>query len=354
MRSPVRLPARSSSISYLGVVPSATGSLCRCPRGLPGNANAPPAGRVAGSPPAWLLLRRVLRRREGLCCAQRRAALARQLDPQAQALGQQARARSILGAERTLGTREPDVMQQPAERQAVLAHQPDPLAAGPGQLGGLVAGGFEPAVQSLGEQPRRASQVTDMVLDQPERGRRTGRGQLGGRRAARRRTGLLGDLDDDAVRVPRVQERLLPVRVVQVDANRFDAERPDPGQRVLDVADEKVEVVRAGPAGGQGTARGTRRPGRRRGSAARSSARRRTPAAPTSSPGSPCRRPRFRPGRRRTTPSRRSGPACRWPGDQGQLSWDEITVRGRGGVHAAPGGTAWRAHWYSVPWWIAR
>ena len=51
--------------------------------------------------------------------------------------------------------------------------------------------------------------------------------------------------------VTGVQKRLLPVRVGQVDVDGLEAERPDPGQRALDVGDDEVEVVRAGPAGGQ-------------------------------------------------------------------------------------------------------
>jgi hypothetical protein len=49
----------------------------------------------------------------------------------------------------------------------------------------------------------------------------------------------------------RVQEGFPPVRVGQVDADRLDAGRPDPGQRGLDVGDEEVEVVRARAAGSQ-------------------------------------------------------------------------------------------------------
>ena len=88
------------------------------------------------------------------------------------------------------------------------------------------------------------------MLDQVEQGRRAGLGQLPRRRHPRR-AALLGDLDDDAVGAPRVQERLFPVRVGQVDLDGLDAESPDPGQRGLDVGDDEVEVVRAGAAGGQ-------------------------------------------------------------------------------------------------------
>jgi hypothetical protein len=84
------------------------------------------------------------------------------------------------------------------------------------------------------------------VLDQLEGGRRPGLGQLSRRRGPWRGTGLLGDLDDDAVGAAGVQERLLPVRVGQVDTDGLDAERPDPGQRPLDVGDDEVKVV--GPA----------------------------------------------------------------------------------------------------------
>ena len=142
------------------------------------------------------------------------------------------------------------MVQHSAEGQAVLAHQPDPLAAGPGQLGGVVARVVELAAQDLGEQPRRAGQVADVVLDQAERGRRAGRGQPGGRRVGPGLSGLLGDLDDDAVRVPGMQERLLPVRIVEAD--------PDPtvknkegldAMQVLERAglDEVVELLKSRP-----------------------------------------------------------------------------------------------------------
>jgi hypothetical protein len=56
---------------------------------------------------------------------------------------------------------------------------------------------------------------------------------------------VLSDLDDDAMGVVRVQEGLLPVRIGQVDPDGLDARRLYQGQRVLDVGDEEVEVVRA-------------------------------------------------------------------------------------------------------------
>ena len=86
------------------------------------------------------------------------------------------------------------------------------------------------------------------MLDQVEAGRRPRLRQLP-RRRRRRGAGLLCDLDDDAVRVTRVQERFLPGRIGQVDTDGLDAERLDPGQRALDVGDEEVEVVRAGAPG---------------------------------------------------------------------------------------------------------
>jgi methanethiol S-methyltransferase len=63
-----------------------------------------------------------------------------QLDRQAQALGQQGGPLPVLAAERAIGPGEADVVQRPAERQALLPYQPDPLAAGPGELGGSVTG----------------------------------------------------------------------------------------------------------------------------------------------------------------------------------------------------------------------
>ena len=152
-------------------------------------------------------------------------------------------------------------MQRAAQRQAVLVHQPDPLAAGPGQLGGPRTGGFCAgrdrlavktllALKDIAEQPHRAVQVTDVVLDQAEASRRARPGQPGGRRGDRGAL-LLGQLDDDAVRLARVQEGFLPAGMVQADADRLDAEGPGPGQRLGDVGDEEVEVVRARAAAGQ-------------------------------------------------------------------------------------------------------
>jgi hypothetical protein len=68
--------------------------------------------------------------------------LAGQLHRQAEAFGQQARALPVLSAERAFGAGEADVVQRPTQGPAVLAHQPDPLAAGPGQLRSVVGGGF--------------------------------------------------------------------------------------------------------------------------------------------------------------------------------------------------------------------
>ena len=87
---------------------------------------------------------------------------------QAEALGQQARALAVLSGERPVGPGEADMVQRPAERQAVLARQPDPLAAWPGQLRGVVPGRLELPVQDVPEQPRGSSQVADAVLDEVE------------------------------------------------------------------------------------------------------------------------------------------------------------------------------------------
>src|SRR3984957_17620861 len=141
-------------------------------------------------------------------------------------------------------------VKRPAAGQAVLADQPEPAAAGPGQFGGVLRTGGELAVQGLAEQPGRAVEVADEVLDQVEAGRRPGLGQVP--RCGRVRFSvLLGDLNDDAVGTARMQERLFPARVVQLDPDRLDAEGPDPAQRGLDIADAEVEVVRAGAVSGQ-------------------------------------------------------------------------------------------------------
>jgi hypothetical protein len=133
-----------------------------------------------------------------------------------------------------------------------VPHEFDPLARGPGQLGGPGDSRFEPAAQDVAEQPYRAVQVADVMLDQVQPGRRARLGQLPRRRRGRRRrAGLLRDLDDDAVRVARVQEGLFPVRAGKVHPDGLDTERPDLGQRALDIADEEVEVVRARAPGGQ-------------------------------------------------------------------------------------------------------
>ena len=136
----------------------------------------------------------------------------------------------VPGGERAGRAGEAEVMYRTAVRQAVLAHQPDPLAAGPGQLGGPGAGHVGLAIQDVPEQAHRAVQVTDVLLDQVEAGRRARLGQLCGR-CGRRRTSLLSDLDDNAVSVARVQEGLLPVRAGQVHSDGLDAGRPDLGQR---------------------------------------------------------------------------------------------------------------------------
>jgi hypothetical protein len=83
---------------------------------------------------------------------------------------------------------EADVMHRAAQRQAVLTHQPDPLAAGPGQLRG--PGRLELAIQDFPEQPHRAVKVTDVMLDQVEAGRRARLGKLSRWRGRRRRTAL--------------------------------------------------------------------------------------------------------------------------------------------------------------------
>ena len=71
-------------------------------------------------------------------------------------------------------------MQCSAAGQAVLADQPDPAATGPGQLGGLIVGRLELAVQDLPEQPCRARQITDVVFDELEAGGRPGSGSSRG------------------------------------------------------------------------------------------------------------------------------------------------------------------------------
>src|SRR5579862_7818156 len=103
------------------------------------------------------------------------------------------------------------MMQRTPHRQAVLAHQPDPLAAWPGQLRGHGAYLFELTIVDFAEQPHRAVKVADIMHDQVEAGGRPRLGQLSRRRGPRG-AGLLSDLDDDAVRVTRAQECLLPPR----------------------------------------------------------------------------------------------------------------------------------------------
>jgi CheY-like chemotaxis protein len=69
-----------------------------------------------------------------------------QFHGQAELPGQQARALPVLGTERTGHPSEPDVVQCTAKRQAVLAHELDPLASWPGQFGGPGVGRVETAV----------------------------------------------------------------------------------------------------------------------------------------------------------------------------------------------------------------
>ena len=102
--------------------------------------------------------------------------LARQVDPQAEPLGQQGSALLVAGAEGALRTGEPEVVQRPAAGQAVLADQPEPAAAGPGQLGRVIATRLEAAVQGLPEQPRRALEVADVMLNEVKASRRPGLG----------------------------------------------------------------------------------------------------------------------------------------------------------------------------------
>jgi hypothetical protein len=62
---------------------------------------------------------------------------------------------------------------------------------------------------------------------------------------------LLGELDDDAVGVPRMQERLLPDVVRQVDADRLDAESARLGQGLAEVGHDEGEVMRPWSARGK-------------------------------------------------------------------------------------------------------
>jgi acyl-CoA hydrolase len=45
------------------------------------------------------------------------------------------------------------------------------------------------------------------------------------------------------VRRTRVQERLFPLRIRRVNPDRLDTEGLDPGQRRLEITDDKVEAV---------------------------------------------------------------------------------------------------------------
>src|ERR1700758_1221624 len=58
--------------------------------------------------------------------------LADQFHGQAELPGQQARALALPGTERARDRSEPDMVQRAPQRQAVLLHEPDPLASGPG------------------------------------------------------------------------------------------------------------------------------------------------------------------------------------------------------------------------------
>ena len=106
----------------------------------------------------------------------RSQALGGQLDGQAEPLGQQGRALGVAGAEGAVRPGEADMVQRPAAGQAVLADQPEPSAAGPGQLGSVIAGRLESAVQGLPEQPRRALEVADVMLNEVKASRRPGLG----------------------------------------------------------------------------------------------------------------------------------------------------------------------------------
>src|SRR4029077_16784544 len=69
--------------------------------------------------------------------------------------------------------------------------------------------------------------------------------------APRRRTRLLGDLDDNAVGIPGVDKRLLPPGIEQPYLDRLDAGRLDSRQRYLDVGNDEVQVMRTRTPGGE-------------------------------------------------------------------------------------------------------
>jgi hypothetical protein len=117
---------------------------------------------------------------------------------------------------------------------------------------------------------------------------------------------VLSDLDDDAMGVARVQEGLLPVRIGQVDPDGLDARRLYQGQRVLDVGDEEVEVVRARAAASQEAVE-EGRAGAPGGCQQLDFRTWRISAGPTSTRASCRHRPRFRRGRRRLAPSHQKG-----------------------------------------------
>ena len=173
-----------------------------------------------------------------------------QLEGQAEPPGRRGRALPVADADGAFHAGKADVMQRSAAGQAVLADQPDPAATGPGQLGGLIVGRSSwPSRTSRNSRVAPARSLTWCSISSKRAGR-TGLRQLL-RRGPARRAGLLGDLDDDAVGAARVQERLLMARVIQADPDGLDAQRPDPRQRVLDVVDGEVEVMRPGTMSGQ-------------------------------------------------------------------------------------------------------
>src|SRR5215469_12031192 len=100
------------------------------------------------------------------------------------------------------------------------------------------------AVEYLGIEPDGIVEIAHVVLDDGERGRRAGHRKLGRGWEPRRRSGLLGDLNHDAVRVLRVQERFLPGRIREADLNWLDPQCADSREGLIDIRNDEVQVMR--------------------------------------------------------------------------------------------------------------
>ena len=141
------------------------------------------------------------------------SALVSQFHGQAGVPGRRPRAPAVFGAERASCADEAEVVHRTPQRQAVLAHQ---LASGSRSARRSRCRQLRAGHLGLPELPHRVVKITDVMLDQVQANRRVWPRQLPRRRARQRRAGLLSDLDDDAMSVARVQERLPPMRIGQL------------------------------------------------------------------------------------------------------------------------------------------